>query len=410
MIPAESREAGASTAALPIRFRHKLLLLVFALFLGLIVFAGLDAVYSLLARKSSVPTPAELFGCLGRDPLRVLALQPYCSCTRAWGRERYQLNVNSQGFRDETVREVPLTDPRPRILMLGDSFTESMGPWNTSFVGRIAAQFPQYEILNGGVGGYSPSNYLNTARIALKSGLQFDEAIVFIDISDVQDEAGLVHDINDRGAVALARNQYHHQTWYSHLRNFVSQHLVLTNYLWELVERTLVRFGVYHLDHGFNGNVFDLERSGWTYRQVDEDSPFELGFAPLGVEGGIAKEKMKMDLLWQDLAQRNIPISVVVYPWPATLIYDSVDSREVRIWREWCEGKCKRFITAFPEFFAVKAQCPKAAPGCWYLKDYVLGDIHLSAEGNKIVADVVSRNLEETPPVKRAAPEAARNH
>jgi len=404
MTPAESKEASTAAAAPSLSLAQKLLLLFFALFLCLIIFVGLDAAYSHFSRKSSVPTPAEIFGCLGRDPLRVLSLQPYCSCTRAWGRERYQLNVDSMGFRDATVREVPLTDPRPRLLMLGDSFTESMGPWETSFVGRLAKRFPQYEVLNGGVGGYSPSNYLNTARIALHKGLQFDEAIVFIDISDVQDEAALLHDIDDTtGAVAIARYQYHYQTWYSNLRNFISKYLVLTNYLWELGERTLVRFGVYHLDHGFNGNVFDLERSGWTYRQVVEDKPFEEGFAPLGVELGIAKEKMKMNLLYQELEKRNIPISVVVYPWPATLIYDNVNSREVRIWRDWCEGKCKRFITAFPEFFAVKAQCPKLAPGCWYLKDYVFGDIHLSAEGNKIVADVVSKSLEAMPPVKRQA-------
>ena len=97
--------------------------------------------------------------------------------------------------------------------------------------------------LNGGVGGYSPSNYLNTERIALKSGLQFDEAIVFIDISDVQDEAGLVHDIDESGAVELARHQYHYRSWYSKLRLFISKYLVLTNYVWEFFERLFVGFG-----------------------------------------------------------------------------------------------------------------------------------------------------------------------
>jgi hypothetical protein len=287
--------------------------------------------------------------------------------------------------------------------MLGDSFTESMGPWNTSFVGRIAARFPQYDILNGGVGGYSPSNYLNTARIALGSGLDFDEAIVFIDISDVQDEAALFRDIDSSGAIEWSRHPYHYHNWYSNLRFFVMKYLVLTNYVWEFVERRWVGSGIYFLDHGFNGNVFNLERSGWTYRKVVEDKPFELGYAPLGVEGGIAKEKRKMDLLWQELAKRNIPISMVVYPWPAQLVYDNVDSLQVRMWRDWCQGKCKRFITAFPEFFAVKEHCPKWEPGCWYLQDYLFGDIHLSAGGNAIVADVVSTSLEQTPPVKHPA-------
>jgi hypothetical protein len=73
----------------------------------------------------------------------------------------------------------------------------------------------------------------------------------------------------------------------------------------------------------------------------------------------------------------------------------------VRIWRDWCEGKCKRFITAFPAFFADKGTCPKWEPGCWYLKNWTFGDIHFSSGGNAIVADVVGQNLSQVPPVKR---------
>jgi hypothetical protein len=402
-----SKQADPISSAPPPSFGKKLLLLLVSFLFCLIIFVGLDGIYSAFFRKSSVPTPQELLGCLQPDPIRAIGPKPNCTTTRAWGRERYNLSINSQGFRDETVRLVPPTDPRPRILMLGDSFTESMGPWKTSYVGRLADRFPQYEILNGGVGGYSPSNYLNTARIALKSGLQFDEAIVFIDISDVQDEAGLVHDIDDSGSVALAKHQYHYKSWYSNLRLFVSKNFVLTNYIWEFFEKLFVGFGCYHLDHGFNGNVFDLERSGWTYRPVVEDQPFELGFAPLGVEGGIAKEKHKMDLLYDDLAKRNIPLSVVVYPWPAQLIYDKVDSREVQIWRDWCAGRCKRFVDAFPAFFALRDQCPKFQPGCWYLQNWTFGDIHLNAKGNAVVADAVAKTLESSPPVKRQESDAA---
>lgn len=113
MIQADSNEAAPAANSQAPSFAQKLLLLLFAVLFCLIFFAVLDGLYSHFSRKSSVPTPAELFGCLGRDRLRVLALQPNCSTIRAWGRERYQLNVNSQGFRDEKVREVPLTDPRP---------------------------------------------------------------------------------------------------------------------------------------------------------------------------------------------------------------------------------------------------------------------------------------------------------
>ena len=61
-----------------------------------------------------------------------------------------------------------------------------------------------------------------------------------------------------------------------------------------------------------------------------------------------------MDRLWQELSSRKIPISVVVYPWPAQVVHDTADSLQVRIWREWCDGKCKRFISLFPEFLAAR--------------------------------------------------------
>ena len=109
-----------------------------------------------------------------------------------------------------------------------------------------------------------------------------------------------------------------------------------------------------------------------------------------------------MTQLYHELAQRNVPISVVVYPYPAQIIHDNVDSRQVRIWREWCEGKCKRFVTVFPEFFAARDQCPQSAPGCWYLKYFVFGDIHYNAEGNRLVSGAVSQSISAQPVVKRA--------
>src|SRR5690349_22088487 len=127
--------------------------------------------------------------CRVRDSVLDHAFRPNCATIESWGAETYELLTNSLALRDETIREVPRVDSRPRLLMLGDSFTEGKSAWADSFVGRIARRFPQYDIVNGGVTSYSPSNYLNEALRLLATGLEFDEVIVFIDISDVQDEA-----------------------------------------------------------------------------------------------------------------------------------------------------------------------------------------------------------------------------
>ena len=41
------------------------------------------------------------------------------------------------------------------------------------------------------------------------------------------------------------------------------------------------------------GPIFDMELSAWTYRKVNETDGFVAGYAPLGVEGGIAREKRR---------------------------------------------------------------------------------------------------------------------
>jgi hypothetical protein len=380
----------------------KVLLFLASLVISAAAFVTFDYFYTATILGSAVSGGPHGF-CFARDPVRSFAFQPNCSCIRPWLGNSYEFNTNSLGFRDERVRDVPATSARPRVLILGDSAPEGMTAWQDSFIGRVAAKFLQYEILNGSVEGYSPSNYLNTARKLIADGIDFDEAIVFIDLSDAQDEAAFFHDVDSSGAVATAKQKLTKGNWYSGLRRSINDHLLLTNDVFEFFERNLIRLGWYHLDLGHGGNEFDLERSAWTYRKVSDTDPYETGYAPLGLEGGIAREQAKMDLLWQELAKRNIPISVVVYPWPAQLAHDSADSRQVRIWREWCEGKCRRFITLFPAFFAVEEQCPRTQPGCWYLSHFIFGDTHYNSAGDAIVAGVIADSLAEKPVAKRQA-------
>jgi len=363
-------------------------------------FLAFDYCYSMAVQGSVVSGGAQGYCFAPVDPVRFFALMQNCSCIRLWGKSSYPMFTNNLGFRDTLVRDVPRSDAAPRVLILGDSHAEGMTAWDETFVGRIAANFPQYDFLNGSMGAYSPSNYLNTARLVFAKGIEIDEVIVFLDISDAQDEAALYRDKDASGAVTTPGGKVVSQGRYSRLRQQINQHFLISDDIVEFFERNLVRLGYYHLDRG-EGNEFDQERGAWTYRKVSDTQPFEIGYAPLGLEGGIAKEQAKMTLLWQELAKRNIPISVVVYPWPAQIAHDTADSRQVRIWRQWCEGKCKRFISLFPAFFAVKQQCPRLDPGCWYLRYFIFGDIHYNSAGNMLVAELVGRSLEETPVEKR---------
>jgi hypothetical protein len=383
----------------------KLVLLLVSLAFSVVLFLTLDWVHTARVRRvHQAASPPEL--CRVRDPVRYHALKPNCATTGYWGSDAYNFFTNSLGFRDEKIREVPLTDARPRILILGDSFAEGKLAWSKSFVGRIAAHFPQYDFLNGGLAGYSPSNYLPTTRMVLNKGVEIDEVIVFIDNSAVAHEASQYHDVDAFGAVAGLRydQQRAVTTWYVRLRGWVTKRFLLTSQIFRLFDRAqrfLIRYGFYHLQVTDFGDPFDYEMSAWTYRKVNETDVFPAGYSPLGVAGGIAKQETKMTLLWQELEKQGIPLSVVIYPHLGQLVHDTADNRQVQILHQWCQGKCKRFVSVFPAFFAAKEQCPRMEPGCWYAKYFVFGDIHFSPAGNALVADAVIKSLTEEPPAKR---------
>jgi hypothetical protein len=111
-----------------------------------------------------------------------------------FGEFRYRFFTNSLGFRDASVREVPLKTDRRRVLLIGDSFTEGMAiSFQQSFAGLLAAAGAErrdpVEFLDAGVISYSPTIYLSKIKAFLQRGLQLDEVVVFSDTSDVFDEA-----------------------------------------------------------------------------------------------------------------------------------------------------------------------------------------------------------------------------
>ena len=206
--------------------------------------------------------------------------------------------------------------------------------------------------------------------MVLARGANIDEVIVFTSNGELLEEAAYYRDVDASGAVTGPERKLWKHSWYARLRMYVARHLMLTSDILELLEWRLVGHGYYHLPAGQMGNQIDQESSAWSYRKVNETDPYPAGYAPLGVEGGIAKEQAKMTLLWHELKERNIPISLVVLPSASQIAFDTVNSREVRIWRDWCEGRCKRFISVFPAFFEEKDQCPKTA--AWLLVSELL--------------------------------------
>jgi hypothetical protein len=333
------------------------------------------------------------------DPLYSHTLKPNYSTDRAiWGSAQFPLRTNSLGFRDASVRTVSARPQgKRRLVIIGDSFTEGIGlAWEDSFVGRFARLAPQLEVLNAGVLSYAPSVYYRKTAWLLDSGYSFDELLVYIDVSDIQDEA-----------IAYREGPNNTILYVGYGINYWATvaNPVLTDPSWKAPDAAKAgdgaasppmdwkswmkaRFAYSNLAYSMLKMKLRRQeappkmlRSYWT---VDAGIP---GYGEMGVEGALRKASTYMDRLAELLRSRGIALSVAIYPWPDQLEFDSEEHRHATHWKAWCErGGCARFIDHSPDFFAFKNAHPD-----WRRRLFISGDVHHSPEATELIAQRLAR-------------------
>lgn len=316
-------------------------------------------------------------------------LAPHVDATAAWGRRRHILHTNSLGFKDATDREVTPVASGPRLLLVGDSFTEGVGfPFGATFAGRIARALEPdgVEVLNAGVVSYSPTIYYRKVRHLVEDvGLTMDEVVVFLDISDIADEA-MFYDLDDEERVTFdtesapewARNLFafrsHPPGWKARVQAWLRNHSTIARFVSDQRLRRIRD----RVERDPEGQLrlprINQTRARWT---------FDLKEWEHYGEAGVAQAKDRMARLRAFLSERGIRMTVVVYPWPDQVLHDKPASLQVRLWRQWCEEEGVRFVDLFPPFFPREGESRPDA----LRRNYIPGDVHFNAVGHATLAD-----------------------
>jgi hypothetical protein len=263
-------------------------------------------------------------------------LRPNYDGPAAWGSHTtHRLCTNEYGFKIPCAQHGPAPKSYD-MAFIGDSYTEGVGlPYEDTFVGRIAAQLPDKSIVNLGVVSYAPSIYLAKIRYLLDQGFRFKQVMVYVDISDIQDEAAFYRYDAETGAVLdMDPNDPDGSLAVPRLKRWIKRVFPLTfQAYWWTAELT-------------GANRFDYTtRSLWT---IDIDAK---GYGAMGAAASVDKSVRLMTELHALLKQHGIGMSVGIYPWPRTLRHDHVDSRQVKVWQSFCEQRCEYFFNSFPSFF-----------------------------------------------------------
>lgn len=297
----------------------------------------------------------------------------YRLCTDEWGL-KYKCNTKSKNTY--------------KLAIIGDSFAEGIGiPYEETFAGIINLRTIP-EIANLGVSSYSPKIYYSKLKYFIEKGFKFNHVIIFVDVSD------LIDDMNSY--VLLRDGKVRDKKWNKKIEWYINAKFpVLDQLIFKFTKNNRYRATdtiltpIKILTSYENLKIEDIKkiydkkmnlRAIWTYTNENKIKGYDYG-----IDQGIEEQIRTMDMIYDYLTDKKIKLSVAVYPWPQTILYDVPYNKHVKIWEEFCKKRCVNFINHYPLFMNINDSDEKKIE--IIKKYYQVGDVHFNAEGNKLIAE-----------------------
>jgi hypothetical protein len=243
------------------------------------------------------------------------------------------------------------------------------------------------EVLNAGVSSYSPSIYYNKIKFFIEQGLEFSHLVVFIDISDVEDE--VIRYVTEEDTLYVkAPPKIIKLSKKDKIKKFLKDNFIIS---YKLIKFIDVRF----IDPIYGGNFImnnpneyidnivskNYKRDKWT---IDEDIRKEYN-------PGIEKSIQYMTLLKDFLDKNNIKLTIVVYPWFTQIYHQDLNSIQVKIWKEFSEKNNNQFINLFPAFINEENKNLNIYERI--LLDFIPYDVHWNQNGSKKIFENFIKNF-----------------
>ncbi len=267
-------------------------------------------------------------------------------------------------------------DKKFNIGFLGDSFVEGLGlNYEKTFVG-IFENERKSSVANLGATSYATKIYLSKMKYLLDNDYFFDHIILFIDVSDLYDD-NVFYKLNKNFSVNV-RNFDNKRL---KRKKFLRNNFPLTNYYMYVIKMTSLKKEDFAPKK--NDKPFFYEKSRlkakWTYSKKDKIDGYLYPISKT------QKEMLQnIEKLYYLLSDKGIKLSIAVYPWPQQIENNDRNSKHVEMWKNFCVGRCYKFIDFFPFFFE---EVEKTSYLEVYKRYYFWNDVHFNFEGNKAIAN-----------------------
>jgi len=325
-----------------------------------------------------------------RHPVYHHGFHPDYEWQDRFGPIRVRMVSNSLGMRDGERRVVPPVGDRPRILLIGDSYTEGVGvPWEETFAGRLqAALAPRgVEVLNAGVVSYTPIlERIKIRHLYEDEGLRFDRVVLFLDLSDVKDDLFYEEDAAGR-ARPIPYGPFASQAgWGRWVEKFsdVCETRIEPNFVLLGALARNIKIPLRQLSRK------ELGPQGAFAALPEFVRDYELGDIPQReiAERGLRQCAENLSRLAGYLRERGIPMTLVIYRWPQYRMPAAGEARYPKYWRAWAEQNRVDFIDLFGLFDG------REPVRQWHLE----GDDHWNGRGHAVVAEALLERWEQIRP------------
>jgi hypothetical protein len=325
-------------------------------------------------------------------------LLPMQETMAAWGALVYPLHTNSMGLVDSAAYRLEKETEQHRIMVLGDSHSEGVGvPYARTFSGRLATRLAPHNIhvINASAVSYSQKiEYLKARYLMEQKGLEVDEILVMIDISDLQNElvyeafeakeksglGDLFYRVKSRMKristitylVDVVRTARQQEKFYNSIENFYADvRENENNNIWDLYSGFFSHFDneVLLSNPQFHG------MGGW----MDDDNFRELALR------GIALGQENMLKLKALCDERNIKLTLSVHPWHHQIEKGEIRDEYVKAWENFAVEHNIPFLSFFP-LFVNNGEEPDVVIKKYYIKN----DNHWNEFGHQKVADFLA--------------------
>ena len=270
------------------------------------------------------------------------------------------------------------------VIFLGDSFTYGLGlNYEKTIVGFLENKNINYQLINLAVPGYSPLILKFKLRKLLESGIRPKKIFYLMDLTDVHDESNRWIEIDEFKYPVILDNKIQEEIKkvFTFRNNFKMTRLLIYNL------NALFR----NARKSFNQSNFEeldkiIGKTQWgnfthtPYEELDKNFWIKNDY-----KTGIKNIKKNVKSISEMAREINSEFYIVIYPWAETLEYGEKYFSWQKFSTHLCQfSSCTKVVNAFPEFKKIKKNYT-----FWKKEIYILDDLHLNANGNQMLAEII---------------------